>query len=93
MGWYYKKTRLNFSIQSSVWILSNDTREGLIGGMTLVKMKNLVETLKIGVVGFSRERYDKKEAIENITLLISKMISIHKPKEVEIVIFFLNLIW
>eukprot|EP01080_Neovahlkampfia_damariscottae_P004826 gene4826-8412_t len=44
-----------------------------------------MKLLKIGVVGFSREKYDKKEAIENIDLLISKMVSFYKPKEVEIV--------
>jgi hypothetical protein len=43
------------------------------------------KTLKLGVVGYSREIFDPKEAQEAIKKLIPKMIEIHKPNHVELV--------
>jgi hypothetical protein len=41
--------------------------------------------LKIGVVGFSKESFEVEEANYFLKKLISKIISIHSPKQIEIV--------
>lgn len=49
------------------------------------KLEKDNETLKIGIVGFSKECFDKSEAQMNLEECIEAMIKIHKPKKVSIV--------